>query len=57
MAACAPFAAHCHRGLGTLHQRTGKRREAQEHLGTAVTMYGDMRFWLERAEAALGAAG
>ena len=54
-----PLAAHCHRGLGTLHQRTGKRREAQEHLGTAVTMYRDMdtRFWLERAEAALGAAG
>jgi len=32
---------------------TGKRREAQEHLTTASTMYRemDMRFWLEKAEA------
>ncbi len=38
--------------LGKLYRRTGKRREAQEHLTTATTMYRemDMRFWLEQAE-------
>ena len=45
--------AHCHLGLGKLCRRTGKRQEAQAHLTTAMTMYGemDMRFWLEKAEA------
>ena len=48
-----PLAARCHLGLGTLYRRTGKRQEAQEHLGTAITMYRemDMPFWLEPAEA------
>ena len=48
-----PLVAHCHLGLGKLYRRTGKRREAQEHLTTATTMYRemDMRFWLEQAEA------
>jgi tetratricopeptide (TPR) repeat protein len=48
-----PLVAHCHLGLGKLFRRTGKRREAQERLTTATTMYRemDMRFWLEQAEA------
>jgi class 3 adenylate cyclase/tetratricopeptide (TPR) repeat protein len=48
-----PLVAHCHLGLGRLSRRTGKRREAQEHLTTATTMYRDMdmNFWLEQAEA------
>ena len=35
----------------------GKREEAQEDLITATAMYSemDMRFWLEQAEAELGA--
>ena len=47
-----PLVAHCHLGLGKLYKRTGKRQDAQEHAGTAKTMYGemDMRFWLEQAE-------
>jgi hypothetical protein len=49
-----PLVAHCHLGLGKLYRRSG-RREAEEHLRTAVTMYGemDMRFWLEPAQAEL----
>ena len=52
-----PLVAHCHLGLGKLHRRTGKREPTQEHLTTATTMYGemDMRFWLEQAEAEMGA--
>jgi class 3 adenylate cyclase/tetratricopeptide (TPR) repeat protein len=48
-----PLVAHCHLGLGKLYRRTGKRREAQEHLTTATTMYRkmDMGFWPEQAEA------
>ncbi len=48
-----PEIAHCHRGLGRLYRRTGKRPQAQEHLTTATTMYRemDMPFWLEQAEA------
>ena len=48
-----PLLAHCHLGLGRLYRRTGRRQDAQEHLGAAVTMYRemDMRFWLEQAEA------
>ena len=37
-----PLIAHCHRGLGKLYGRTGKREEAQEHLTTATTMYREM---------------
>ena len=50
-----PLVAHCHLGLGKLYRGTGKREEAREHLGTAITMYRgmDMRFWLEQAEAGL----
>jgi tetratricopeptide (TPR) repeat protein len=52
-----PLVAHCHLGLGKLFQRTGKREQAREHLTTATTMYRemDMRFWLEQAEAVMGA--
>jgi class 3 adenylate cyclase/tetratricopeptide (TPR) repeat protein len=51
-----PLVAHCHLGLGKLYRRVGKRDQAQEHLATAATMYGemDMRFWLEQAEAEMG---
>jgi tetratricopeptide (TPR) repeat protein len=47
-----PLAAQCHLGLGKLYRRTGKRKQAQEHVTTATTMYRelDMRFWLEKAE-------
>jgi hypothetical protein len=50
-----PLVAHCHLGLGKLYRQTGKREEARGHLSTATTMYRemDMRFWRERAEAAL----
>jgi hypothetical protein len=49
----APLVAHCHLGLGKLYHRTGKREQAQEHLATATTMYGEMgmTYWLEKAEA------
>jgi hypothetical protein len=51
-----PLVAHCHLGLGKLYRRTGDDAKAQEHLGTATTMYRemDMRFWLEKAEAEMG---
>ncbi len=50
-----PLQAHCHLGLGKLYRRTGDRKQAQQHLTTAATMYRemDMRFWLEQAEAEL----
>jgi tetratricopeptide (TPR) repeat protein len=52
-----PLVAHCHLGLGKLYRGAGKREPAREHLTTATTMYRemDMRFWLEQAEAELGA--
>ena len=54
-----PLVAHCHLGLGKLYRRTGDRAKAEEHLATATTMYREMgmRFWLEKAEAALKEAG
>lgn len=53
----AKFVAHCHLGLAKLYRRTGKRDDAREHLTTATTTYRetDMRFWLEQAEAIMGA--
>jgi len=50
-----PVAAHCHLGLSKLYRRIGQREQAQDHLTTAAAMYSemDMRFWLEKAEAAL----
>ena len=52
-----PLLAHCHLGLGKLYRRTGERDEAREHVTTATTMYREMdtRFWLEQAEAIMGA--
>jgi tetratricopeptide (TPR) repeat protein len=49
-----PLIAHCHLGLGKLYRQTGDHVKADEHLGTARTMYGemDMRFYLAQAEAA-----
>jgi class 3 adenylate cyclase/tetratricopeptide (TPR) repeat protein len=48
-----PLVAHCHLGLGKLYRRTDTRKQAQEHLIAAATMYREMgmRFWLEQAEA------
>ena len=39
-------------GLGKLDRRTGKHKQAPEHLSTATTMYRevDMQFWLEHAD-------
>src|SRR5262249_30628793 len=34
-----PLVAHCHLGLGTLYQRTGRREQAQSELATAIDMY------------------
>lgn len=50
-----PLIARCHLGLSVLHWRTGKRREADEHLRGAATMLREMqmRFWLEKVEAEL----
>src|SRR5215467_3811854 len=52
-----PLVAHCHLGLGRLYRRTDKGEQAQEHLTTATTMFRemDMRFYLEQAEAEMGA--
>jgi tetratricopeptide (TPR) repeat protein len=54
-----PLVAHCHRGLATLYQRTGRRQDAQERLTTAATMYREMgmRFWLEQADAEMKLSG
>jgi sugar phosphate isomerase/epimerase len=52
-----PLVAHCQLGLGKLYRRIGKREQTREHLTTATTLYRDidMRFWLEQAEAEVGA--
>jgi tetratricopeptide (TPR) repeat protein len=52
-----PLVAHCHFGLGQLSRRMGKREQAHEHLTTATTLYRemDMRFWLQQADAGMGA--
>jgi len=54
-----PLVAHCHFGLGRLYSRAGKREQAQEHLTTAMTMYGEMgmRFWLVKAEVEIKGQG
>jgi len=52
-----PEVAHYHLGLGKLYLQIGDRTKAGEHLTTARTMYREMAmgFWLEKAQAALGA--
>ncbi len=54
-----PLVAHCHLGLGKLYRSTDKREQAQEHLGTATTMYCEMgmTYWLEKAEAEMRELG
>ena len=50
-----PLQAHCHRGLGTLYAKTGRREQARAELSTAIDLYRamEMTFWLPQAEAAL----
>ena len=49
-----PVVAHCHRGLGTVYQRTGRAEDAWQHLDTAAAMYGEMgmMYWLRKAATA-----
>jgi tetratricopeptide (TPR) repeat protein len=50
-----PLVAHCHRGLGTLYAKSGRREQARPELSIAIELYRamDMTFWLPQAEAAL----
>jgi tetratricopeptide (TPR) repeat protein len=50
-----PLQAHCHRGLGTLYAKIGRREQAHAELSTAIELYRAMAttFWLPKAEAAL----
>jgi tetratricopeptide (TPR) repeat protein len=50
-----PLQAHCHRGLGTLYAKIGRRAEASAELSTAIELYRamDMTLWLPETEAAL----
>ncbi len=49
-----PLIAHCRLGLATFYRRINKGEQAHEHFTAAITLYRemDMRYWLERAEAA-----
>jgi hypothetical protein len=50
-----PLAAHCHRSLGELYIRLGRRDDTRVELSTAIARYRTMNmpFWLPRTEAAL----
>ena len=50
-----PLQAHCHRGLGTLYAKIGRREQARTELSLAVELYRamEMAFWLPQVEAAL----
>ena len=50
-----PLLAHCHRGLGILCGRMGRRAQTRAALSTAIELYRalGMTFWLSRAETAL----
>ncbi len=50
-----PLVAHCHLGLGNLHQRAGHRAKALESLRTAAALYRsmDMPSFLKEAESAI----
>ena len=50
-----PLQAHCHRGLGTLYAKTGRREQARTALSTAIALYRamEMTFWLPQTEAVL----
>ena len=54
-----PLATHCLLGLGGLHQRAGNADVARAHTTAAMARFGamGMAFWVERARAALEAAG
>ena len=51
-----PLQAHCHLGLGILYTQLGKTEAAHQALTAAMALYRsmEMRFWLSRAQAALG---
>ena len=53
-----PLRAHCHRGLGLLYAKIGRRDEARADLSTAIDLYRamDMTFWLPQAETTLAEA-
>src|SRR5262249_3300811 len=48
-----PLIAHCYRGLGQWHRRTGDRNAAEKHLEVARTLYQEMdaALWLAQVEA------
>jgi tetratricopeptide (TPR) repeat protein len=50
-----PLVAHCHLGLGTLHNRIGRGDQARTDLAAAIALYRamEMTFWLPQAEAVL----
>jgi tetratricopeptide (TPR) repeat protein len=50
-----PLAAHCHRGLGTLYAKVGRREQAGAELSMAIELYRamDMTFWLPQAQGML----
>lgn len=50
-----PLVAHCHLGLGSLYRRAGARQQGQEHLTTALAMFGemDMPHWCRQVEIAM----
>jgi tetratricopeptide (TPR) repeat protein len=50
-----PLMAHCHLGLGTLHNRIGQVEQAGTALAAAIALYRamDMTFWLPQTEAVL----
>ncbi|HUG78484.1 MAG TPA: AAA family ATPase [Burkholderiales bacterium] len=54
-----PLQAHCHVGLGLLHQRAGRREEGLASLGSARRLLRDMDMtrWLPRVDRALDALG
>jgi class 3 adenylate cyclase/tetratricopeptide (TPR) repeat protein len=49
-----PLQAHCHRGLGTLYAKIGRREQARAEFSTAIDLYRamEMTFWLPQAEQA-----
>ena len=50
-----PLAAHCHRSIGELYIRLGRRDDARVELSAAIELYCTMgmTFWLPQTEAAL----
>jgi class 3 adenylate cyclase/tetratricopeptide (TPR) repeat protein len=50
-----PLQAHCHRGLGLLYAKIGRREKVRVELSAAIALYRamEMTFWLPQAEAAL----